>query len=1039
MKPLRILIVDDHPLNLKLLRAQLEAEGHTILDAPNGAVALQVLEHEPIEAIVSDILMPVMDGYRLCYEVRHDPRFQHLPFIAYTASYVSSSDEKLSLDLGADRYLRKPASVEDLVRTIGDAISSPGHQPVATMDTTEVLKEYSERLVDKLEERNVQLREANGQLRELLDHSPAVLYALKLEGETVVLRLSGGNITGLLGFPADQTLSREWWLDHLHPSDRALAEASIAETLSHGVSRTEYRLRHCDGTYRWVDDNRRLVRDAAGTPGDLVGVWTDITVRRSAIDELAESERRFRSMLNNLELVSVMLDCDARVTFCNDYFLKLTGWVCDEVIGRDWFDLLVPSDSEADLRAAFALLLTDTPEAWHHTNEILTRSGRRRLIQWNNTVLRSSADVVIGVASVGEDVTSRTEAERQRRRSEEQLQIIVRASTDAMWEWNIATGEGFWSDRAYDMLGYRRETFQPTMQTFGAIVHPDDFGLFQEANREYLTQEEPHGVRFRLRHGDGSFIPVLARGQLQRETGRVVGVFTDLSAVERAETQIREQAALLDQAHDGIAVRGLDDRITFWSKGAERLYGWSRSEAMGRRLNDLLHIDAAGFMAGAKAVRNDGVWSGEVEKTTAAGQPVVVDCSWTLLRDDDGQPKAIFSIDTNITNRKTMERQSFRAQRLESLGTLAGGIAHDLNNLLMPILMGVTLLKRLEPGERSLKAILNIEQSVKRGTDLVKQVLLFARGVEGTRTAIDLARIVAEVEAIAGSTFPKNISFATDIPGTSKVIGDSTQLNQVLLNLCVNARDAMPDGGQITISARNAEINHQYAVMHGGANAGHYVVLEVTDSGSGIPKEVLERVFEPFFTTKEVGKGTGLGLSTVQGIVRSHGGFIEVSSTIGKGSTFQVYLPAHSGPAAARTESEVEEFPRGRGEVILVVDDEPAILSIAKQTLEEFGYIVLTAEHGAQAIAIYARDHARIAVVLTDMMMPIVDGAALIAALRGINPVVSVIAMSGYTEPEQEARVTKAGGVYFLSKPYSAEVMLRTLSMVLGRAAATVA
>jgi len=252
---------------------------------------------------------------------------------------------------------------------------------------------------------------------------------------------------------------------------------------------------------------------------------------------------------------------------------------------------------------------------------------------------------------------------------------------------------------------------------------------------------------------------------------------------------------------------------------------------------------------------------------------------------------------------------------MESLGTLAGGIAHDLNNLMMPILMGATLLRRLEPGERSLQAIGNIERSVKRGTDLVKQVLLFARGVEGARTAVDAARIVAEVEAIAQSTFPKNIAFVATMPDAlSRVIGDETQLTQVLLNLCVNARDAMPGGGQITISAANRSLDQQQVALHGGTSAGNYVVLEVADNGSGIPKQVLDRIFEPFFTTKEVGQGTGLGLSTVQGIVRSHGGFIEVVSEAGRGSSFRVYLPADlDAPAATAIEGKIGELPRGNG------------------------------------------------------------------------------------------------------------------------------
>lgn len=380
----------------------------------------------------------------------------------------------------------------------------------------------------------------------------------------------------------------------------------------------------------------------------------------------------------------------------------------------------------------------------------------------------------------------------------------------------------------------------------------------------------------------------------------------------------------------------------------------------------------------------------------------------------------------------------FRAQRLESLGKLAGGVAHDLNNLLLPVLMGVTLLKRLNPDEQSLKAIEGIHRAATKGADLVKRVLLFAGGAEGERTAVNLGTVVAEVDTVVTNTFPKDIKLAISMPQTPDyVIGDFGQLTQVLLTLCVNARDAMPEGGQITISAASAEVDPQYAVMRGATPSGSYVMIEVSDNGIGIPKEHMARIFDPFFTTKKSGVSTGLGLSTVESLLRRHGGFIDVSSEVGKGSTFRVYLPSHSGKGAGAIDpgtemhADLENLPRGNGELILVVDDETAILDIARQTLEAFGYSVLTAENGAQAIEIYTRDRSKIAAVLTDMIMPVMDGAALIKALRDIDPSVPVIAASGRTAPNQLAEVKDNQSVRFLSKPYSAELMLCTLFQTL--------
>ena len=412
---------------------------------------------------------------------------------------------------------------------------------------------------------------------------------------------------------------------------------------------------------------------------------------------------------------------------------------------------------------------------------------------------------------------------------------------------------------------------------------------------------------------------------------------------------------------------------------------------------------------------------------------LTLDGRWNLLRDEEGHPRAILTIDTNVTERKKLEAQFLQAQRMESIGTLAGGIAHDLNNLLAPIMMGAGLIRQFSPNQDILTVVQNIERSARRGADLVRQVLSFARGVECARVIIQLDHIIREIESIVVNTFPKNITFERDVPGVlPMILGDPTQLNQIVLNLCVNARDAMPDGGHLVVSGRHVVIDEQYAVMNKGVVPGGYVVLEVTDNGSGMPKAIVDRIFEPFFTTKELGKGTGLGLSTLLGIVRSHGGFVNVYSEVGRGSTFKVYLPVPQDQQTAVLPAPgTETLPRGQGELILLVDDEISILSITRQTLETFGYRVITAEDGAQAIGLYAQSRAEIAVVITDIMMPVMDGPALIAAIRRVNPAARIIAASGLNANGNVARATHAGVKHFLAKPYTADAMLALLRDVL--------
>jgi PAS domain S-box-containing protein len=515
-------------------------------------------------------------------------------------------------------------------------------------------------------------------------------------------------------------------------------------------------------------------------------------------------------------------------------------------------------------------------------------------------------------------------------------------------------------------------------------------------------------------------------------------IFASRAAAElerqTVDAKTREQAALLDKAQDAIVVRDLQHQITFWNKGAERVYGWTAAEVLGRKIRELLYFDPGVFDGTMQKLMAAGEWSGELVHLRKDGRKLDVEARWTLVRDDHGQPKSVLAINTDLTARKQLEHQFLRAQRMESIGTLAGGIAHDLNNLLAPIAMGVGLLKLHNPPPKSLPVIANIERSTQRGADLVKQVLSFARGVDGNRVPLQARHIIREVEAIIESTFPKDIAIEVSVPGDLPlVLADPTQLNQVLLNLCVNARDAMPQGGRLSLNARGAIIDEQYAAMNPDTKPGAYVVIEITDTGTGIPPEIVDRIFEPFFTTKELGKGTGLGLSTVLGIVRSHGGTVNVRSEPGKGSTFIIHLPAHTDGTTATVAASTagETLPHGNGELILLVDDEAPILEITQQTLESFGYRVLTARDGARATGLYALHHREIAAVITDLMMPVMDGPALIVALQRINPAVRIIAASGYNAKGSVEKMTGSGVRHFLAKPFSSEALLTALKNVL--------
>ena len=514
------------------------------------------------------------------------------------------------------------------------------------------------------------------------------------------------------------------------------------------------------------------------------------------------------------------------------------------------------------------------------------------------------------------------------------------------------------------------------------------------------------------------------------ETTHYISIQRDITERKWKEQKIREQAALLDITADAIFMSDLENQIVFWNKGAERLYGWTVEEAITLDASELLFKETSSQLEAAqKTVAENGSWQGELHQITKQGKEVIVSSRWSLVRAPDGGPKSILVVNTDITERKQLEAQLFRTQRLESLGTLASGMAHDLNNVLAPILMSVQLFKMKFTDEQSQRLLQSLEANVKRGAALVKQILEFARGVEGERTILQVRHLLWEVQQIAKQTFPKSIEVYLDTPSDLwNVCANATQLHQVLMNLCVNAHDAMPNGGTLSISAENLFVDEHYARMHLEACVGDYIVITVTDTGTGIPPEILDKIFDPFFTTKEFGQGTGLGLSTVIGIIKSHGGFVNVYSEVGRGTRFKVYLQAVSG--TQKQQAKDVEVLKGHGELILVVDDEAPIREVTKTSLETYNYKVLTASDGVEALALYVQHKDEISVVLVDMMMPLMDGASTIRALQKINSSVKVIAISGLVSNQKITEATSIGIKAFLSKPCTAQELLQTINVV---------
>jgi PAS domain S-box-containing protein len=726
------------------------------------------------------------------------------------------------------------------------------------------------------------------------------------------------------------------------------------------------------------------------------------------------------------------LDANGVFVRINQTELNMLGYSREELIGhKTFFDLLTPASQEiftANFPRFKQLGYVNDLEF-----QLIRKDGAVFPVSLSSTAVKDADGNYLLSRAVTIDISSRKQLEFDRQQAKSELD---KAHQDTIGIWESMTDAYVTLDREWrfvyinpaagKMFMYLAGIEDPA-QILGKShweVFPDTIGevIEQEYRRAVAEQVPTHFETFERLSGIWAEIHAYPSP---------VGLgiyFRDITERKRAQQKIQEQANILAIATDAIYVHDLDNRVLYWNQAAEKLYDCPADEIIGEDWRQLLMPNS---LAEIEATPLTGTWQGEIAKRTQMGKEIMVMSRRSVMLDDAGKIKSFLTVDTDITEKKQLEAQFLRAQRLESLGMLAGGIAHDLNNVLTPIIGIVQLLPiKINNLDLQTKKLLEIlDESAHRGANLVKQILSFTRGVEGKTSNVQVGHLLAETQKIIQETFPKNIEFSIDLPANLWLTSaDATLLHQVFMNLCVNARDAMPKGGSLQITAENLEIDENYARMNLEANIGSYIVITIADTGMGIPPEILDRIFDPFFTTKDIGKGTGLGLSTVIGVIKSHQGFINVYSEVGKGTQFKIYLVATDDETI---ESVVKPQPLfGRDELILIVDDELAIQAVTKATLETHGYRTLLANDGIEAIALYAERKQEISAVLLDMMMPSLDSVTVIRTLSKLNPQVQIIAMSGLSTNESIAKMTKEGVKAFLAKPFTAAELLQPLALI---------
>jgi hypothetical protein len=871
------------------------------------------------------------------------------------------------------------------------------------------------------------------QLQAIVDSSPHGIFIKDLQGHYLQTNLA---FEQMVRRTKDQIVGRTGE-EILPPGAARSYQESDLQCLvaQHGID-TELTFEGEDGrrTYKL---HKFPLRDDTGKYYAIFGFLTDITAAKRAEAEVQVNEEKFRQLAENISEVFWITDAEKReMVYVSPAYETIWGRSCASLTAapRSWLDAIHPEDRD---RVTAAALTQQIGAKYDETYRIIRPDGSVRWVHDRAFPLRDAAGAVYRIVGVAEDISEMKRIQDELARREEQYRGVFNAVTEGLvvrrWDGPIVE-----MNRAYcQLLGCAREELLGSMPE--AVIAPDSLPLFR-----LYVEAVRHGSAFRFqgrfKRKDGALVPVEVSGSSLTFQGgpHLLSAVTDVSARKDAEEARRRSEAeariTFENAPLGMALLSAEGRPVRCNRAVQQLLGYSEPELQGMIFSDFVHPDEVGTALERYWELRDGKrerYQIEIRCRTKSLGVVNVRLTTSLVPSPGGEgPFAIVMLE-DITEQKRLEEQFLRAQRMESVGTLAGGIAHDLNNILAPMLMAAGLLKGKLSEPRDHAIVDMIEQGARRGAAIIRQLLTFSRGLGHERKEVQVRHLINEMVQIIQETFPRNIRLESFVPKDLwPVQADPTQLHQVLLNLCINSRDAMPRGGRLTLKADNVELTRQEAAREPGARAGRYVRLTVADTGGGIPPEILGRIFDPFFTTKGVGQGTGLGLSTVLGIVKNHDGFLTVASEPGQGAEFKVYLPVADAPA--RETADAAATPSsGRGELILVVDDEAPVREATRHLLEANQYRVVIAGQGEEALQRFIENREAVRLVLTDVMMPVMDGVALVRSLRVLEPGIRVVAMSGLSDLPAQEELRAMGVSEIVAKPCDSGQLLQAVRRAL--------
>ena len=667
--------------------------------------------------------------------------------------------------------------------------------------------------------------------------------------------------------------------------------------------------------------------------------------------------------------------------------------------------------------------------------------GTEGFIRVSSSPVKDGEGKVVAAVAIFLDITDQRKAERAVRVTDERYKFVAKATNDVIWDWDIQTNSLTWNDSVETVFGHKQTRIFPEVQWWYDHIHPEDRERVVKGIHEVLEgSESSWSDHYRYLRADGKYANVADRGYIARDGSgkplRMIGAMTDVTERSRSEAAIRFQAQLLNAVQQAVVATDPEGHVIFWNSFAEKLYGWTAAEAVGRPISELktsqfLRDHAHEIHQKAAAGES---WTGEFLVQGKFGKAFPALLTTAPILDGQGRLLGIVRVSIDLTERRNLEEQFRQSQKMDAVGRLAGGIAHDFNNLLTVIRLNTEIIMEgFDPTDPRSEDVKQIRAAAERASSLTRQLLAFSRKQILQPRVLDLNSVVSSVEPMLRRLIGEDITISSLCAARGYIVADPGQLEQILVNLVVNARDAMPQGGTISIETGNVELDETYTSEHAPVIPGRYVMLAVGDNGIGMSRDIREHAFDPFFTTKEAGKGTGLGLATVYGIVKQSGGYVWIYSEPGLGTTLKLYFPEVSSATAFKAE-EYKAVPKdgARGsETILLVEDEEAVRGLTSRILERQGYRVIAAQHGKEAMDIATKEEGKIDLVLTDIVMPGMNGRGLVERLAGIRPRIKSLYMSGYTDDDIVRRGFVEPSKSFLQKPFTSEALLRTVRKVL--------